>query len=206
VEAVSKRFLGRTSRQARLNYLVDTSILAGMVCILLSGLAISTWIALPLGNYTAWVDFHETVSEVTLLLLVFKIAIHWRWVVKTIRRMTSSSAIPVKRKRAVQSTATPGELCRRDFLKLMGMVSVAASLALINTAIPNGEFKTQDSVSQAEDDNKPLFQGTANAQTEGSTIVCSSPCRKGRSCSYPGECRQYADTNGNGRCDFGECT
>jgi hypothetical protein len=26
-----------------------------------------------------------------------------------------------------------------------------------------------------------------------------------RRCSYPGHCRKYTDSNGNGRCDLGEC-
>lgn len=33
--------------------------------------------------------------------------------------------------------------------------------------------------------------------------VCSVRCN--RKCSYPGRCRLYADANGNGLCDLGEC-
>jgi hypothetical protein len=36
-----------------------------------------------------------------------------------------------------------------------------------------------------------------------SSASCVSPCARG--CLYPGHCHQYMDSNGNGRCDNGEC-
>ncbi len=35
-------------------------------------------------------------------------------------------------------------------------------------------------------------------------VACRT-CRRRKHCSYPGDCRDYVDTNGNGRCDLGEC-
>ncbi len=35
------------------------------------------------------------------------------------------------------------------------------------------------------------------------TSACTVRCRRG--CSFPGQCRKYTDTNGNDKCDLGEC-
>lgn len=48
----------------------------------------------------------------------------------------------------------------------------------------------------AAQDNMALTASDANT-------VCTVQCRRG--CSYPGHCRRYVDTNGNGMCDLGEC-
>ena len=202
VDAVSKRFFGRTSGQARLYFMVDAGILLGMASILLSGLAISTWFSLPLGNASAWANFHETVSEVTLVLLAFKIAIHWRWIVKTARRMVSPTDVPAVGRLAAQPIAASGAMYRRDFLKLMGVVGVATTLALINVAGSSGESSAQ--VSETQTESATNTQTTSAGQA--GNLYCSTRCRKGRSCAFPGECHDYRDSNGNGLCDNGECT
>ena len=76
VLAVSQRFFGRTTWKARLYYLVDAALLLGFAAILVSGLAISTWLSLSFENLPAWIDFHITTSIITLLILLFKIVIH----------------------------------------------------------------------------------------------------------------------------------
>jgi hypothetical protein len=199
VEAVSKRFLGRSSGQARLYYLVDIGILLGMASILVSGLAISTWLSLPLGS--AWAEFLETGSIVTLLLLGFKIAIHWRWIVKTARRMVPPADVPAAGRLAFQPVAASATMYRRDFLKLMGVVGAATGLALINVAGSSGEGSAQ--VSETQTESATNTQTTSTGQN--SNLFCSTRCRKGRSCTYPGECHDYRDSNGNGVCENGEC-
>jgi hypothetical protein len=51
VRAVSQRFMGRTSNQALLYYVVDAGVLLGFAGISIIGMVISTWLDLPLGNY-----------------------------------------------------------------------------------------------------------------------------------------------------------
>lgn len=55
---------------------------------------------------------------------------------------------------------------------------------------------------------------TSQAAATSSRSAASSSAVDGRSscfvqcnrrCSYPGHCRRYRDSNGNGRCDYGEC-
>lgn len=43
----------------------------------------------------------------------------------------------------------------------------------------------------------------ATITTLALTVVKVGQCY--RRCSYPGHCRRYRDSNGNGRCDLGEC-
>lgn len=49
--------------------------------------------------------------------------------------------------------------------------------------------------------------GTAATATAEPTVAQSASCtvRCRRACSYPGRCSRYVDSNGNGRCDWGEC-
>lgn len=45
--------------------------------------------------------------------------------------------------------------------------------------------------------------GTTGSTTGSTAATCRVRCNKG--CSYPGKCRKYTDTNGNKKCDLGEC-
>lgn len=197
VKAVSQRLLGGTTWQARLYYLVDVFLLMGFGIILVSGLMISTWLDMPLGNAAAtWANLHVVTSQATLLLIVLKIALHWRWIAKTARQISPRPKIPA----AIKST----EIHRRDFIKLMGMVGMAAALALLYSAKPTATTNAQAPSPQTPEPQEiPTPQATS--QPANSTPSCIKRCPKGRSCSYPGSCRLYTDSNGNGRCDLGEC-
>jgi hypothetical protein len=52
VEAVTQRFFGRTSGQARLYYLIDGGIMLGFASMIFTGLVISTWLSWALQKYT----------------------------------------------------------------------------------------------------------------------------------------------------------
>ncbi len=43
----------------------------------------------------------------------------------------------------------------------------------------------------------------ATQETQAAAEACQVRCSK--SCAYPGRCRRYVDSNGNGLCDLGEC-
>jgi hypothetical protein len=123
VKAITSRFFGKTSGQARLYYLLDIAITGGSACILVSGLTISTWFNIPLANYLAWKDFHITSSLITLGIVVLKIAVHWRWIIRAARQPLFPAPLPARR-----SSPAVG-MSRRDFLKLMGVVGAASVLA-----------------------------------------------------------------------------
>jgi hypothetical protein len=43
----------------------------------------------------------------------------------------------------------------------------------------------------------------AEASNQAASSNCRIQCNRG--CSFPGHCRRYTDSNGNGKCDLGEC-
>ena len=108
-----------------------------------------------------------------------------------------------------QAVQAEPRLERRQFLRLVGIVGVAAmitgcgALSGIGDALtgrPSGEKASTDVLTQGS----PL---EASTQSDATTSTTSSPCvaRCPRGCSYPGSCRRYTDANENGRCDLGEC-
>jgi hypothetical protein len=310
IMAVSERFFGRTSHQARLYFLLDYALLLGFASIILSGLLISTWLNLTLINYNLVATFHETTSILTLILVVLKIALHARWIVKTARQLpqavlgsypvrgsapatlstprtavqnSNGGARPIIRvasqQPATQTIFSPKPLAlqpvavknmeRRDFLRLMGIVTAAAGLSIAHLVADAREsnpsitslssFSGQESLTSSVSTSDPASSvadslssdqtSALNSASESSqplqesanqlsvaahpteavqptqdttalsvqnpltvvesepaqTLVCTARCRKGRSCSFPGECREYRDFNSNGRCDLGEC-
>lgn len=134
VERISLNFFGKTSWRMRLYYLLDVGILMGFILILLTGLLISSWLNLTLAHYDLWRNIHVTFSVMTLLLVILKIALHWKWIVSPFIKVKQ---IPVPSTRLIPSPVLvtapnhPGKTyTRRQFLGLMGMVSAGTVLAL----------------------------------------------------------------------------
>ena len=206
VKSVTQRWLGRTSSKARLYYLVDAGLLMGFSLILLTGLVMSTWFDLSLQNYTAWRNLHVTATVATLILTVIKVGIHGRWIVSVARRSIWPAGRQVNPAPVLRPTTAPVDMGRRDFLKLMGVVGGTALIASIS-AMNGGEESpvTSASAAQAEAAVGTYQSGLATDSygLSSSSGQCSVRCN--RRCSYPGHCRRYTDTNGNGRCDLGEC-
>lgn len=220
VEAVTHRYFGHTSGQARLFYLVDAGLLVGFILIIGSGLVISTWLDLALVSYATWKNLHVWVSLITLALLVIKIGWHWRWIVMAARRTIFSPSMSLLIKnQSSQPAVAPAATGRRDFLKLMGIVGAAAVIAansalkesgiasenvsiLSQESLKNGTFS--DSIT-SELSLELSLQSSAEASSvqDGFSTSCIQRCNKG--CSYPGHCRRYTDSNGNNLCDLGEC-
>ena len=150
-QSVTKRLFGKTNGKCRLYWLIDAGVLIGFSGILLTGLVISSWLSLPLGNYAALAGLHEAISILTLALVVLKIAVHWRWVVRTARQMFEPSAPPALGRMALQPRAVSLHTRRGDFLKLMGVVSAAAVVALINVKEPARETGAQTTVGELPD-------------------------------------------------------
>ena len=86
VKSVTDRFFKQTSRQARLYYVIDATVLIGLATISVTGLVISTWLDLALANFSAWKTIHVIASLSTLTAVVVKLGLHWRWIVATARR------------------------------------------------------------------------------------------------------------------------
>jgi hypothetical protein len=165
VEAVTQRLFGRTSGQSRIYYAIDVALLLGFYLILLTGLMMSTWLALPLQNYLAWKNVHVVVSITALLLVCLKIGLHWRWIVTVAERCIFVCSSPVKNGLVGKQVAAPASAGRRDFLKLMGLVG-AATVVATGSAL-NG----LDWPSEQESD---LNTGAAKEQTNDSSLAKAS--------------------------------
>lgn len=143
VKAVTKRLFGKGGARNRWYYLLDVLIVVGFIVILETGLIISTWFDLAVVNYIAWLDLHIYASYATLALILVKIGIHWRWVVNITAKIWGEKDIksPVK-------TPVPGltpvfvqtrreVVDRRQFLAMMGVVSLGSLLAISNVISEN---------------------------------------------------------------------
>jgi hypothetical protein len=199
VEAVTGRFFGRTSAQSRTFYAVDAGLAVGFTTIVVTGLAISTWLDLGLASCAAWHNVHVLASVATLALVVAKIGLHWRWIVSVARRRIFRDPAPARGAGVVQPAQVATPIGRRDFVRLMAGVGAVALLAGAN--VLRGD--TED---LAEASSSTQAAGAAQTQTStASAGAASCTVRCGRRCAYPGHCGRYTDSNGNGRCDLGEC-
>jgi hypothetical protein len=229
VKAVTPRFPARTSRQVRTLYLVDAALAAGIAAIALTGVVISTWLNLSLADYASWRAVHVAVSVASLGLLVAKVALHWRWIIGVARRSVFPAATPLPAQ--LQPVPVAAQVGRRDFVRLIGGVGVVAlatgynvlagevvdaspSAAAGNNVLSSVATDASTSVAagqgtQATISQTTISQTTASSQTQAaaapvqSSTACTVLCSRG--CSYPGRCGRYIDTNGNGKCDRGEC-
>lgn len=223
-----KTFIKRNSRRVtvrnRIFGLIDLLLLAGMLMIIGTGLVISTWFTFDLDNYSVWLNLHIYFSIGTLVLTVVKIGLHWRWIVNITRQIfhpSVHSPFPVENNLSMS---------RRQFLALMGLISLGSALAVANvlpkvrssstsTQTENVEIteiqtetepvaEPQPSATQPQlQTSQPEEMATAISQPTAQPIAaCTYTCRRGNHCAFPGQCHDYRDTNNNGLCDKGECS
>jgi hypothetical protein len=72
--------------RARLNYVLDVLLLAGLILMILSGIAIArtidfSWLQLG-GSRMFWRVMHTSSSLITLALFGIHLGLHWSWVLK----------------------------------------------------------------------------------------------------------------------------
>ena len=84
IKNVTIGFIRKSPARARLNYIIDVLLLAGMVLMILSGIAIArlidfSWLNLG-GNRMFWRVMHTSSSYITLALFGVHLGLHWHWV------------------------------------------------------------------------------------------------------------------------------
>lgn len=202
VSAVTGRFFGKTTPRSRSYYLINLSILAGFFIITFTGLVISSWLHLSLSNPESWLRIHILASIGTLILVTFKIVLHWRWIAAVTRKIFSPSPAPAARPAPVRPVPSGnGQLSRAEFIKVLGVASLASLFALSQAANSLPSLETASaSTAQASLGTNP---SAATTNLASASQDCTVRCDRG--CSFPGHCHRYTDTDGNGRCDYGEC-
>ncbi len=198
VITVTKRFFRRTSKQSRLYYLIDWSMLLSFLLIGISGLVISTWFNFELVNYLIWKNLHIYSSVASLVIILLKIAAHWRWIVNTASKYFGLWSQPrvISNTVPIHSSAANGSLNRREFLQLMGAASLASLISAANL-LEFGQETSQEII-------KEQLSSSVTSDLQPASPSCTVVCDKG--CVYPGQCRRYIDANGNGICDLTECS
>jgi len=86
IKKVTVGFFRKCTGRARLNYILDVLLLAGMILMILSGIAIArtidfSWLNLG-GNRVFWRVMHTSSSFITLALFGIHLGLHWNWVRK----------------------------------------------------------------------------------------------------------------------------
>jgi hypothetical protein len=205
VVAVSQRFLTSSSSKARHFFVIDAALLMGFVLIVFSGLVISTWFNLSLGDFGTWLRVHIIVSISTLSLLVVKLGLHWRWIVRLARKIWSEQDIVSQGTLVKQpARASASRMDRRDFLQVMSVVGIASAIAFLSASKSLADVGGTTVVSDLTDASSSGGPTSASRSSASSTnSACTVRCR--RACSYPGHCPRYVDSNNNRLCDLGEC-
>jgi len=209
VAAAVRRWFRGLAGRARLYSLLDLGLFAGLGGTIITGVVISSWLNLQLGDYAAWRDWHVGMTLATLGLLVAKLGLHWRWIAQALRAPARSPALAGLPSPAVAAAAAPvGAVGRRDFLKVMGAVSVAALVAgaQIVASQAAASLPVQEIASTVASSSSASTATTTTPASSSTTSATTCQVRCNRRCSYPGHCRRYTDANQNGRCDLGECS
>jgi hypothetical protein len=155
VVAVSKRLASSISGKTAMYYAIDCILLALFTSIILTGLAISSLLNLPLLNYQFWHFLHVTVSYLTLVVVGLKFALHWNWIANTATRKiflrNRGIAQPVG-----TATSDSAILNRRQFLAQTGIFTGA----LVCTGIGYGKWMAENLLVE------PVQQSTVDVQVE----------------------------------------
>lgn len=89
IKKVTGGFFNTSPGRARINYFLDILLLAGMVLMILSGIAISrtidfSWLHLG-GSGRFWRVMHTSSSLITLILFGIHLGLHWNWVLQRLK-------------------------------------------------------------------------------------------------------------------------
>jgi hypothetical protein len=182
--------------KAKVNYWVDVVIgVAGLMS------AISGLIFLLPGDpttgilgvsYQAWSSLHTWSSLAAIAGVGAHMALHWRWMVAMTKQMfspTRQRQVSERVPEAAYGDATSNGLSRRAFLAFGGAATVVVAALVAGY--------------------KSIFDASAaGASPSGSQLTAASQ-EGGVACPfglvndpYPGRCRHYRDSNGDGICDY----
>ena len=95
VVAAVQRFFHGLRAAPRLNALVDAGLYLAFITTIFSGLVLSRAVLPALGlrgyNTPFWLDLHIWATDVSMVLAVVHLALHWRWLLLAVGRTTSSA-------------------------------------------------------------------------------------------------------------------
>lgn len=90
IAQVTLSFFQKLWHASRLNYVINLLFLVLMTGALFSGLMISESVLAFLGisveRSPVWQELHHTLSDASMLVLGLHLALHWKWIVNSLRR------------------------------------------------------------------------------------------------------------------------
>ena len=100
---VTSRLFTKAVRGQRVNYILNWSLFASGIMIVLSGLMISKTVVpffgVTLPQNMIWREFHELSTNITMILMGLHMALHWSWIVNMFKKMFAP--------RGISSTGSP---------------------------------------------------------------------------------------------------
>ena len=90
IVGITCRFFKKIKSRSRLNYILNIALFVDMTLIMFTGIMISE-VAIPFLGITLpqsfiWRSLHSTTADLFILILGLHLALHWSWLVSTIRR------------------------------------------------------------------------------------------------------------------------
>jgi len=105
---IAKRYFNKPLHMTRVNLVLAVLIFIGFIGIITSGLMISQSVLPMLGlrgsSNFAWRQIHETVTNLTMLLVAIHFALHWDWIKNAFRRLFIT---PFQKRAPAKPTGTP---------------------------------------------------------------------------------------------------
>ena len=90
---VTSRLFAKSAKNSLINYVLNWSLFASGVMVMLSGLMISKsvlpFFGLSLPMNTSWKQLHELSTNIIMILMGLHIALHWNWIVNMFKRMSA---------------------------------------------------------------------------------------------------------------------
>ena len=188
-------------KRANLNYWVDLAIGASFVVSAISGLVFLLPGDLVTGilgiSYQSWDNVHTWSSLAMIAGVGAHLALHWKWMVSMTRRMLS----PTGRQKATKTVPEPARIgakgtsmSRRAFLAAAGTMAAVAGLLVAATAVLDTDLAEASGTEQ---------EGTVPTEASTTEQEGRVACPRGLvNDPYPGACRHYVDTTGDGFCDY----
>jgi hypothetical protein len=91
VVGVTSRLFTKVAKGQRFNYLLNWSLFANGIMIMLSGLMISKTVVpffgLSLPKNMSWRELHSLSTNIALILMGLHVAVHWNWITNMFKRM-----------------------------------------------------------------------------------------------------------------------
>lgn len=192
-------------KKAKLDFWVDVAIGIAGLGSAITGLILLLPADLSAGilgiSLRAWSSMHTWCSLAALVGVGVHLALHWRWLTSMARQMRPAMSPRQVTAAGLGATGAQAEgppMSRRAFLALGGIVAVGAGLVaagyqvLVHAASPDSLY------SGTNTDDSP-FGGSNTDTAQASGVACPRGLVND---PYPGQCRHYVDSNGDGICDY----